>query len=410
MQNVPYVYEWARARGFFGRKQRVSHLLLDGGVLGVPDDCAREFIGAYAMGVVKPGRPKPCVVETKTPTFRMFYDLDAHVADEAAAASTHEDVLRIVCETTAACFVDARADAVVCATNEPKKLDGGVTKVGIHVTFDDIFATKETALAARERVLEALEGTPSPFVNEWASVVDAAVFKGSGMRLPWSVKKGEDERWYVPVAEYVGGEWKRIERPETSVSTARALLARSSLRHFGPPTPSALDLAADAATLVSPRSLTHASLREHADSARLVEAAVSAVYPGNVTGVLVGAHAVIFRHDSRFCANVNREHTSSNTYFLLTPRGLQQCCYSRKQSSTEERCPCSEFKSDFIDVPSALVHRHFPPPCPPPMPSVGASTDLMSLMSRTRSKMKKRATIAATPRKTSPLNKLLGIP
>jgi hypothetical protein len=408
---VPYVYEWAKIRGFFGRKGRVSHLLLDGGVLGVPDDCAGEFMGAYALGVVKPGRPKPCVVETKTPVFRMFYDLDAHVAGEAAWGA-YDDVLRIVCETTAACFEGASADAVVCATNKPKELDGGLTKFGIHVTFDGIFATRETALVARERVLAALADAPSPFANDWASVVDVAVFKGSGMRLPWSVKKGEDDRWYVPVAEYVGGAWKPLERPETSVSSARSLLARSSLRYFGPPTPCAPDVVAaceTAGSTVSPRSLTHASLREHAEAARLVELAVSAKYPGNVTGVLVGTHAVIFRHDSRFCANVNREHTSSNTYFLLTTKGLQQCCYSRKDVSPGGEVSCGEFKGEFIDVPSALTYRYFPPSCPPPMPSVGSKTDLDALMSRTRGKTKKRATAVAAPRKSSPLNKLLGI-
>lgn len=406
---IPYVYEWAKTRGFFGRKQRVSHLLLDGGVLSVPDECAQEFIGAYALGVVKPGRAKPCVVETKTPVFRMFYDLDAHCA--AGTVPDAYDVLKIVCDTTAACF-DSRADAVVCMTNEPKALDNGMIKFGIHITFDHIFADSATALAVRERVLEALVNTPSPFSNEWSQVVDAAVFKGSGMRLPWSVKKGEDDRWYVPVAEYVDGAWVRIDKPETSVSTARSLLSRSSLRYFGDPTPCALAVSSESGSLArggSCGSLTHASLREHADSARIVEDAVSAKYRGNVTAVLVGTHAVIFRHDSRFCANVNREHTSSNTYFLLTPRGLQQCCYSRKDGSPGLDCQCRDYKSETIDVPSALIHRYFPPPCPPPMPSVGSKTDLSALMSKTRPKTREAKKRATTTRgKVSPLNKLLG--
>lgn len=410
---IPYVYEWARTRGFFGRKQhgshlqRVSHLLLDGGVLSVPDECAQEFIGAYALGVVKTGRTKPCVVETKTPVFRMFYDLDAHYETEPDMDRVY-DVLRIVCDTTGGCF-DAPANAVVCMTNEPKILENGKIKCGIHVTFDDVYADSATALAVREQVLEKLAEVPSPFSNEWSQVVDAAVFKGSGMRLPWSVKKGEDDRWYVPVAEYVHGAWTRIERPETSVSTARALLVRSSLRYFGDPTPCVLNIPErDTLRRDICGSLTHASLREHADSAKIVEAAVSSKYRGNVTAVLVGTHAVIFRHDSKFCANVNREHTSSNTYFLLTPRGLQQCCYSRKDASPGTECQCRDYKSDVIDVPSALIHKYFPPPCPPPMPSVGSKTNLDALMSSTRKAPKPPKAREPKKRKVSPLNKLLG--
>jgi hypothetical protein len=414
---VPYAYEWAKTRGFFGRKRgsAVSHLLLDGGVLSVPDESASEFIGAYALGVVKAGRNKPCVVETKTPVFRMFYDLDAHTATDAAPDAF--DVLKLVCDTTAACFgacSDAVcSDAVVCMTNEPKRLDNGATKFGIHVTFDHIFADSATALAVRERVLEALANVPSPFANDWSQVVDAAVFKGSGMRLPWSVKKGEDDRWYVPIAEYVNGSWTRIERPETSVSVVRSLLARSSLRYFGSSTPCELAAHAEIGSLArggSCGSLTHASLREHADVARVVESLVSGTYRGNVTAVLVGTHAVIFRHDSKFCANVNREHTTSNTYFLLTPRGLQQCCYSRKDASPDLGCQCRDFKGDVIDVPSWMTARFFPPPPPPPMPSVGSKTNLDALLAKTRPKSdtaKKRQPIVRQHR-ASPMSKLLG--
>jgi len=394
---MTYVYEWAKKRGFMGRRRGaiVSHLLLDGGVLSVPDDSASEFIGAYALGVVKPGT-RPCVVETKTPVFRMFYDLDAHVHGNVMPDGAY-DILSIICETTAACFDGASPVAVVSVSNHPKHLAGGDSKLGIHVTFDDIFTDSVTSLAVRDRVLERLSTEPSPFANEWAQVVDAAVFKGSGMRLPWSSKKNED-RWYVPVAEYVDGSWNRFVDVVSSVSAVRAVLARSTLRYFGRPTPCSIVVdTLRREPLAS--NLTHASLRDHGGAAKLVESLVSSTHRGNVTAVLVGTHAVIFRHESRYCANVGREHRSSNAYFLLTTRGLQQCCYSRKHVP-ELSCQCVDFRGEIIDVPRCLTNRFFPPPPPPPMPSSDSTSTLDSLLSKTRPRTreaKKRTPKARQP-------------
>ncbi len=405
--SCPYVYEWSKTRGFFGKRREcaTSHLLLDGGTLSVPDESASEFIGAYALGVVKTGRQRPCVVETKTPVFRMFYDLDAHVDGDTMPDRAFE-ILAIICETTAACF-DQPPDAVVCVSNLPKRLDSG-SKLGIHVTFDNVFVDSATALAVREHVLRRLSDEASPFSNDWNQVVDAAVFKGSGMRLPWSAKKNEDDRWYVPVAEYAGGGWNRFENVESSVSAVRAILMRSSLRYFGRPTASSVSNAVH----VDERSegggvsnLTHVSLKSHGNAAKIVETLVSSTHPGNVTAVLVGEHAVIFRHESKFCANVGREHRSSNAYFLLTARGLQQCCYSRK-SVPELACQCTDFRGDYINVPKELMHRFFPPPPPPPMPS-SRSTDFDALLTKTRPKTREAKKRVPRARKPSTMDVLL---
>lgn len=415
--SCPYVYEWTKTRGFFGKRRggSTSHLLLDGGTLSVPDDSASEFIGAYALGVVKPGRQRPCVVETKTPVFRMFYDLDAHVdvpadvpadvpVDVPVIPDRAFEILAIICDTTAACF-DQRPDAVVCVSNRPKRLDGGGAKVGIHVTFDHVFVDSATALAVRDRVLHRLAVESSPFSNDWNQVVDAAVFKGSGMRLPWSAKKNEDDRWYVPVAEYVNGEWARLDNVESSVSAVRAVLSRTSLRYFGRPTGTVAGAVQVTERIDGTSNLTHVSLKSHGNAAKIVETLVASTHGGNVTAVLVGEHAVIFRHESKFCANVGREHRSSNAYFLLTARGLQQCCYSRK-NVPDLACQCVDFRGDYMSVPQELMHRFFPPPPPPPMPS-SRSTDFDALLTKTRPKTREAKKRTPRVRKPSTMDVLL---
>ena len=414
------VYEWARKRGVFGRKGAVSHLLLDGGVFSIPEDAAAEFLAAYAIGIVR-GGTLPCVVEVKTPVFRMFYDLDIHMDLAMADAFVRgeippsaETILRLVCETTMTFFESTSRTAVVCASDAPKTVSTSTTivKLGVHITFDDVFVASPTAIAIRDELLDVLKNVENPFANEWTSIVDVAVFKGSGMRLPWSAKKNEP-RCYVPIAMFDGDAsvdvWTPIDHRviSASVSAARNLVTRVALRSFRPPTPGILRASSDSdddvSTLLS-SALTHASIQEHAAVLPALDALIPPAYnDGRIIAVLKGDHAVLFRHSSRYCANVDRHHTSSNTYFVLTRRGLRQCCYSRKDDDVGRKyCLCRDFKGDYIEIPRTIADTFLPPPVvsvPPPMPSRTAGIDMDALARASRPKLtipkppsKKRAT------------------
>ena len=402
-----HVYSWARQRGFHGRRDtrkdgapsEVSHLLLDGGVLSVPPANTAEFTAAYAVGVVRgaAGGPRPCVVEVKTDVFRMFYDLDAVVtAEDSAALSAGvvppaiEEALVTICRATLSCFPTAdKTTVTVCASNSGKN-DGkagsdeaGHAKHGIHLTFSDVFVTSPTARAVRLHVLDALDHISNPFRNEWTKIVDEAVFKGSGMRLPWSAKRGDPDRVYVPIADILDpGVNPRVTPIDPaavarSVTATRQLLAQVTLRStaLATPTASALEPASTSSSSSSPE-LAHASLREFEGSLPAIEAAIPPEYAGRVTAVMRGENAVLFRHSSRWCANVGREHHSSNCYFLLTRRGLQQCCYCRKDDEADRKWgSCADFRGEVVRVPKGLLEELFPPPtapdahAPPPLPS-----------------------------------------
>ena len=417
----PHVYEWAKKRGFFGRKKApVSHLLLDGGVLCVPQESSAEFVAAYAIGVVKKGR-LPCVVETRTPTFRMFYDLDICMNPAMAAAFVRGDVpdaaraaLELIVDVTRGCF-DVDTAVVACASDAAKHVPGGGVKLGVHLTFDDVFVTSSTAMTVRDRVLDELSRIDNPFDNEWPAIVDSAVFKGSGMRLPWSTKKNET-RTYVPIAEYAAGAWTFLNSRDvaSSVAAARDLVTRVSLRSFRQPTPCEIAIDDDdgdpAATSFG---MSHASLREYSGVVARLRPSIPAAYDGHVTAVLRGDHAIIFRHSSRYCANVGRRHNSSNTYFLLTRRGLQQCCYSRKDDDVAGRpCSCRDFRGEHLEVPKDLTDELFPPEpkpenVPPPMPSSRTTVNVDTIACSSRPAIKLAAPRAKKAR-VRPLSILLG--
>ena len=73
MSERVHIYEWAKSRKYFGRSGggEVSHLLLDKGVLCVPESSNDDFTHEYARGVLMKGRPS-CIVEYKPRVFRMF--------------------------------------------------------------------------------------------------------------------------------------------------------------------------------------------------------------------------------------------------------------------------------------------------------------------------------------------------
>lgn len=380
-----HVYEWCKKRGYYGRTGDLSHVLLDKGVLCVPENSHDEFLAEYARGVVQGGKYS-CVVEYKPKVFRMFYDLDIVASPELAEAMTKGDfsedvhtVFKTVCGVTADLFEVDRTEVIMCASNFTKKAKDGV-KVGIHLTFGSIFVTSPVALFVRSKVLEKLSDIKNPFVNDWEQVVDAAVHKGSGMRLPWAAKPEEPKRVYVPMLKYILDRKEEMRHELLDVSgfaATRKILADVSLRARGALTKLLVDAELDDTESPSySESLKHESLRQFETVVAELEKIIPEEYGGKITGVLKTDHVYMFRHSSKFCSNVGRHHHSSNTYFMVTKKGMHQRCYSRKVVFEEGLCPCSLYKGEVIKVPNKILDELFPqaPPEPKektvaPMPS-----------------------------------------
>jgi hypothetical protein len=363
-----HIYEWCKKRGYYGRTGDLSHVLLDKGVLCVPENSHDEFLAEYARGVVQGGKYS-CVVEYKPKIFRMFYDLDIVADKELAEAMTRGEfseevhaVFQNVCGVTADLFDIKQTDITMCVSNFTKKAKDGV-KVGIHLTFSSIFATSAIALYVRSKVLEKLSDIPNPFVNDWDQIVDAAVHKGSGMRLPWASKPEEPRRVYVPILKYILKRGEEMTHEPVDISgfaATRKILSEVSLRKRGALTKLLENPEIDITESPSYASLKHESLQQYENVVEELEKAIPEEYDGKITGVLKTDHAYMFRHSSRFCANVGRHHHSSNTYFMVTKIGMYQRCYSRKEMFEEDVCSCSLYKGEILTVPKKILDELFP--------------------------------------------------
>jgi hypothetical protein len=388
----PYVYAWAKRRGFFGRTGKLSHLLLDKGVLCVPETNHEEFVNEYARGVVQGGKLS-CIVEYKNKSFRMFYDLDieadAKLAKTMSAGEFPDDVQRlieIICDTTATQFQIQGTIVTVCVSNLPKRTKTG-TKIGVHLTFSNIFVTTPIALYVRGKVLEKLALETNPFSNEWDAIVDAAVHKGSGMRLPWAAKHDDPKRFYIPSSKIVLDKHAGImnEKIELvhSFTFIRDVVSSVSLRSPGTLTKlrDNVQIDEDASPSYS-GNIQSPLLAEYATVIEDIEKEIPDEYEGKITGVIKCEHVFMFRHSSHFCANVKRKHKSSNTYFLVSKNGMKQCCYSRKFEAVdmkEDECPCELFRGELIDLPPKVLHELFPGTVtvakPPEIISIGMPTN-----------------------------------
>ena len=412
MSTGVHIYDWTRRRKYFGRSGggEVSHLLLDKGVLCVPESSNDDFIHEYSRGVLMGGRPS-CIVEYKPRVFRMFYDLDIvtkdiHMAKLMSAGDFQENVkniMHIICIATVFLFDVARSSATICISNVPKK-KGDEIKVGIHITFDNIFVTSPTALHIREKLLELLNVEENPFANSWEQIVDSAVFKGSGMRLPWAAKHDDLKRVYVPRVEYLldSEESDIIETklfPDEiikSLSSVKDVISKTCLRARGVLTKlrnPEIDIECSSPT--NSGNFSHASLREYSSAIGEIERLIPPQYEGKVTGVIKADHVYMFRHSSRYCENVARNHKTSNTYFLVSKAGMRQCCYSRKEEDVGQKyCRCSDFRGEYIKLPPSLTEELFPdedekknlPPPPTPSSSMEHFLSLDSIIARAQKK------------------------
>ena len=412
MSDHVHIYDWCRRRKYFGRGGGgdVSHLLLDKGVLCVPESSNDDFIHEYSRGIIMKGRPS-CIVEYKPRVFRMFYDLDIvtndiQMAKMMSAGDFQENVkniMHVICVATVFLFDVVRSSATICISNVPKK-KGDEIKVGVHITFDNIFVTSPTALHIREKVLELLGVEENPFSNSWEQIVDSAVFKGSGMRLPWAAKQDDLKRVYIPRLEYLldSAESGIIETklcPDDiikSLTSVKEVISKTCLRAKGVLTKlrnPEIDIECSSPT--NSGSFSHASLREYSSTIAEIERLIPAQYEGNVTGVIKAEHVYMFRHSSRYCENVGRNHKSSNTYFMITKSGMRQCCYSRKDEDVGQKyCRCADFRGDYIKLPTSMIEELFPddgekknlPPPPMPSSSIEHFLSLDSMIARARKK------------------------
>ena len=351
-----------------------THLLLSGGKLGVPESDAGAFLNAYALAVVRGERP--CVVEIRTPLFGYFVDLDIRVRGEYPGDAALRAVCSVVAGAAGTAFEAVPARAVACRAALKTESDGS-TKVGVHLHWPGTVVSSRGALAVRDVILASLKSAAASLTGfedqPWDSVVDAAVYRGSGLRMAWSGKYAGDERVYAPWLEYdaPSREWTACEEAR-GVAAIRDWVGALSVRvsavtsatPLGPALVAALETTADQdADGFSTTTVQTASLTPYASVLPLLDAVLPLEFVGQrfVGLVKTDRGGFMLRSTSRYCLNLGRAHRSNNVYFVLTRDGISQRCYCRCETTEGRRGGlCRKFVSETWPVPPRVSDAFFP--------------------------------------------------
>ena len=201
-----------------GADTPMTHTIMSGGTLHIPEDLYDEFLGVYAREIER-GNRSLAYSEKRTPeVFRMYFDLDLlhnHAMNEVGVLEIVREVQRVV----SLFFVgaDEALKCVLCRTQtkevevpvrppqvqkEPAEASAEeekavepqyetFTKNGVHLNFPKLLVNLDMALQIRFSVVNQLEkrfGQREILQNPWSDVIDKAPYF-NGLKMIGSVKR-----------------------------------------------------------------------------------------------------------------------------------------------------------------------------------------------------------------------------
>ncbi len=356
--------------------KKFTHLLLDGGKLSVPDQQHSLFLSDYANAVAR-GEPL-YVVETRTPVFRLFVDFDFKPPPPP-------DIITAAVQSTCSIahyFFDATSQAVVLRKDVESD-----AKIGVHITWNDIRVDSTLAMAFRAHIVTALEAAAPE--HDWKDIVDASVYSGSGLRLPWSSKVGVPGVYLPKHTCAHEGTVADIPLP-TTAAEIRTWVKATSIRAPGAVVTRSCVVSHDsiaARSTATPQNVTHESVADHAAALAAFHDTLPAPYRDQAFTSMhrFGDFCMVLRSNSKKCGNKNHtEHTKNTVYFVILRKGYAyQRCYCRKDVVREGGVTCADYVSEAWPVSQEIVDALWPPVSE-------AANKLLDMLNRTRPSLKKR--------------------
>jgi hypothetical protein len=185
----------------------------------------------------------------------------------------------------------------------------------------------------------------------WTQVVDLAVYKGAGFRMPWSHKKSRHgacqgkgcekcesgrivESPYLPVFVFRDGQIEPMDFTEPCVETLVLATVRSD----------STEPVAIPPLEVQPKTESADDVHDSELSARL-KTFIRMNFPGqsdcDITKISKQKSVYVCASKSRYCERVGREHASNHVWFSIDEAGVCQRCHDDgcKQYKSRARIP-----------------------------------------------------------------------
>lgn len=172
---------------------KMSHLLLNGGKLFIPQEQHKQFLKLYSKDIILGNNQY--ISEVRTDIFKYYVDIDFYDYHELSIEQIRELTRDI--QNAIKPFIEEQLDTykrrvLVCVCNESsKKEENGKVyiKTGLHLHWPDIYLNSQQAMIFRSAILQYLENKNGPREdNPWEEIIDESVYKGSGLRMKGSRK------------------------------------------------------------------------------------------------------------------------------------------------------------------------------------------------------------------------------
>ena len=178
--------------------RELTHLLMDGGKIHIPQDKHEEFLQIFAEDIKLGGRENfNFISENRTQIFRFLVDID--YLDEYSL--TNEEIESFISQNIQIALKPFLKDdldrnqrkIIVCTTGESKStMEHGfeLKKTGIHIIWPNVYVDEQYAKFLRSVIIQYFEKNlpKRPDYCKWEQVFDYAVISSSGLRMKGSAK------------------------------------------------------------------------------------------------------------------------------------------------------------------------------------------------------------------------------
>jgi hypothetical protein len=333
------------------KKTTASHFLLDGGIWSIPKDKYLNFLELLAIDLQN--GEKHYICENRTSIFKFICDIDMFET-EICSIEKISSIVTVLNQIVNEYYQEKKviicgADSKTVKINEIEMI-----KSGFHLVWPDIWISVDNAKKLRILFIEKLILTfgEREVFNKWEDVVDLAVFEDNGLRMVGCRKMApckscKNKKEFRENCESCDGSGKkdenRIYSPKavigncertyfSSISNFHVMLNETSIYNYNdvPETP----LIKNLDVVLTKKKIKNKVVD---DITLKVEAFIKRAYKSTHNRIkiikLVKNESCYYAEpDDNFCMNVNRNHTSSTVYFQLSPSGVSQRCYCKKES------------------------------------------------------------------------------
>jgi hypothetical protein len=364
-------------------KVGATHFLLDGGIWKIPKSEYPEFLRKLSIDLQN--GEKHYISENRTPVFKFIMDLDFYEI-EGITISQVEYIVKEIQKVITEYF--GNYSVIICGSDTKTVIKDSIeyVKSGFHLVWPKIWITVETAKIIRNLVIENLINVfnERDSINPWADVVDLAVYEDNGLRMVGCRKMGfckscKNKKEFKIDCETCGGIGKidenRVYSPRSvlNVSDKTYLLTlksdiyvqllETSIYNYSDLSETKLikslpqvdeksvkknkkvfDSAQDE-TMVKVENFIKKNFKEHYSKVRIKKITKDP-----------NEQRYYAEPCDNFCMNVGRTHTSSSIYFQITPTGISQRCYCRKDTTEgRKQGPCNVYISKAVPLSKPLM-------------------------------------------------------